>query len=149
MTDATDLSQDCETGRHCPGNMRLHGDVGVDVDPPDYEQSSGSDVVVADPGWCLGYQMLSSIRGAPECIVAATVHRSASYEHSMHLVYTCVYSVSTNSKICFTSRHINNANRRCVVKFILLLEIVKQRSAAHLSVCASLLFSSVNTVVIN
>jgi len=68
MTDATDLSQGCETGRHSSGNMRLRGDVGVDVDPQITNGSSGSDVVVADPGWCLGYQMLSSIglRGAPE-----------------------------------------------------------------------------------
>jgi len=58
MTDATDLSQGCETGRH--------GDVGVDVDPQITNGSSGSDVVIADPDWCLGYQMLSSIRGAPE-----------------------------------------------------------------------------------
>ena len=66
MTDATDLSQGCETGRHSSGNMRLRGDVGVDVDPQITNGSSGSDVVVADPGWCLGYHMLSSIRGAPE-----------------------------------------------------------------------------------
>jgi len=105
MTDATDLSQDCETGRHCPGNMRLHGDVGVDVDPPDYEQSSGSDVVFADPGWCLGYQMLSSIRGAPECIVAATVHRSASYEHSMHLVYTCIQCLNKQQNMLYIAAY--------------------------------------------
>jgi len=66
MTDATDLSQGCETVRHSPGNMRLHGNVGVDVDPQITNGSSGTDVVVADPGWCLGNQMLSSIRGAPE-----------------------------------------------------------------------------------
>ena len=46
--------------------MRLHGDVGVDVDRHITNGGSGSDVVVADPGWCLGYQMLSLIRGAPE-----------------------------------------------------------------------------------
>ena len=40
--------------------------VEVDVDPQITNGSSGSDVVVADPGWCLGYQMLSLIRGAPE-----------------------------------------------------------------------------------
>ena len=66
MTDATDLSQGCETGRHSPGNMHLHGDVGVDVDPPDHERKQRECVVVADPGWCLGYQMLSSIHAAPE-----------------------------------------------------------------------------------
>ena len=66
MTDATDLSQDCETGRHSPGNMRLHGDVEVDVHPQITNGSSGSDVVAADPGWCLGYPMLSSIRGTSE-----------------------------------------------------------------------------------
>jgi len=46
--------------------MQLHGDIGVDVDPQITNGSIGSDVVVADPSWCLGYQMLSSIRGAPE-----------------------------------------------------------------------------------
>ena len=53
-----------QTGRHSPGNMLLHGDVKVDVNPQITNGSSGSDVVVADPS--LGYQMLSSIRGAPE-----------------------------------------------------------------------------------
>jgi len=48
--------------------MRLHGDIGVDINPQITNGSSGSDVVVADPGWRLGYQMLSSIRGAPENI---------------------------------------------------------------------------------
>ena len=143
MTDATDLSQDCETGRHCPGNMRLHGNVGVDVDPPDYEQSSGSDVVgVWGIRCCLRFVAHQSVLWQRPCTDLPATNIPCT-------LYIPVYSVSTNSKICFTSRHINNANRRCVVKFILLLEIVKQRSAAHLSVCASRLFSSVNTVVIN
>jgi len=44
--------------------MLLHGDVKVDVNPQITNGSSGSDVVLADP--TLGYQMLSSIHGAPE-----------------------------------------------------------------------------------